>query len=144
MRVGLVGCAKSKRSEPAAARDLYDRSALFRGARCYVERSCERWFILSARYGLVRPEQVIEPYDETLTTLPRWERCSWAERVLGELKRELGPDLSGITFEAHAGAAYLNSGLVRGIQERGGSVEEPLHGLGMGARLAFYKEHGCL
>lgn len=143
MRIGLVGCAKSKRSEPAAARDLYDRSALFRGARCYVERSCERWFILSARYGLVRPEQVIAPYDETLTTLPRGERCSWAERVLGELERELGPDLSGITFEAHAGAKYLDC-LVHGIEERGGSVEEPLHGLGRGARRAFYKERGCL
>jgi hypothetical protein len=47
MRIGLVGCVKSKLPRAGPARDLYT-SALFRGAWCAVERSCERWFILSA------------------------------------------------------------------------------------------------
>ncbi|HWO69164.1 MAG TPA: hypothetical protein VNP94_00195, partial [Actinomycetota bacterium] len=46
MRIGLVGCVKSKRARPAPARDLYT-SPLFRGARRFVERSCDRWFVLS-------------------------------------------------------------------------------------------------
>lgn len=143
MRIGLVGCAKSKRTDPTPARDLYDPSALFRGARCVVERSCDRWFILSALHGLLIPETVIEPYERTLTAASRAERRQWAERVLGQLERELGPNLSRHVFEAHAGKAYLDHGLVRGIEERGGRVERPLDGLGLGQRLAFYKRDGC-
>jgi len=142
-RVGLVGCTKSKRERATAAKDLCDRSVLFRGARCTVERTCERWFVLSAKHGLVRPEQVLEPYDETLSTASREARRRWAERVLAQLEAELGRDLSGYVFEAHAGSAYLDFGLVRGIEERGGRVERPLDGLGLGRRLAFYRGHGC-
>lgn len=42
-------------------------SALFRGRRAYVERTCDRWFVLSAKYGLVESETVVAPYDQTLT-----------------------------------------------------------------------------
>lgn len=142
MRIGLVGCVKSKRASPAPARDLYT-SALFRGARCFVERSCDRWFILSALHGLLDPETVIEPYERTLTTASRAERRRWAERVLAQLERVLGRDLSRYVFEAHAGKAYLDE-LVCRLEERGGRVERPLDGLGLGRRLAFYKQHGCL
>jgi hypothetical protein len=144
MRIGLVGCSKSKRERAAPARDLYDRSTLFRGARCFVQQRCERWFVLSAKHGLVRPEQVLEPYDETLTTASRSARRRWTERVLDQLEAELGRDLSGYVFEAHAGSAYLDGGLARGIEDRGGHVERPLDGLGLGRRLAFYRQHGCL
>ncbi|MDR7612231.1 MAG: hypothetical protein QN210_07440 [Armatimonadota bacterium] len=143
VRIGLVGCVKSKRAQPAPARDLYT-SPLFRGARRFVERTCDRWFVLSAEYGLVAPETLLEPYERTLTTASPSERRQWAERVLGQLERELGRDLSPYVFELHAGRAYLDHGLVRGILERGGRVERPLHGLGLGARLAFYRERGCL
>jgi hypothetical protein len=50
MRIGLVGCVKGKRSRPAPARELYT-SALFLGRRAFVEATCERWFILSAKHG---------------------------------------------------------------------------------------------
>src|SRR5437879_2590214 len=60
-RVGLVGCVKSKRSVPTAAADLYT-STLFVGRRRWVEASCERWFILSAKHGVVPPDELIEPY----------------------------------------------------------------------------------
>lgn len=47
------------------ARELYC-SPLIRMERVYAERHRDRWFILSAKCGLVAPERVIEPYDETL------------------------------------------------------------------------------
>jgi hypothetical protein len=65
MRVGLVGCVKSKQSQAAPARELYV-SPLFRGRRAWVERTCDRWFILSAKHGLVEPDRVLAPYDEIL------------------------------------------------------------------------------
>ena len=73
LRIGLVGCVKSKQSDPAIAADLY-RSALFRGRRRWVETTCGRWFVLSAKHGLVSPPEMLEPYDETLTTKGLAER----------------------------------------------------------------------
>jgi hypothetical protein len=143
MRIGLVGCVKSKLPRAAAAKDLYT-SALFRGARCAVERSCDRWFILSALHGLVQPEQVLEPYEQTLTTASTSERTRWAERVMDQIDATLGADLSEHTFEAHAGRAYLVFGLLAGLEARGATVEEPLVGMALGSRLSFYKSAGCL
>jgi hypothetical protein len=143
MRIGLVGCVKSKLPYAAPARDLYT-SSLFRGARCAVERSCERWFILSALHGLVDPDQVLEPYEETLTTASIPQRRIWARGILSQAQAVLGANLSGQTFVAHAGRAYIAFGLADGLEELGGAVELPLDGLRQGERLAFYKRDGCL
>lgn len=145
MRVGLVGCVKAKRRTPAAARDLYT-SPLFRGGRLTVEQNCDRWFILSARHGLLTPDTVIEPYDETLSTASRAHRRHWSANVLGQLRTELG-DLAAHEFEVHAGAAYCEFGLVAGLRDAGADVDLPLARLRMGERLAYYRaihpsEHG--
>lgn len=56
----LVSCVGDKHSKPLPARELY-RSDWFLKARAYVEAQGEEWFILSAKYGLVSPDQVIAP-----------------------------------------------------------------------------------
>ncbi len=143
MRIGLVSCVKSKRPQAAPARDLYT-SALFRGARCFVERSCDCWYVLSAEHGLVPPDRVLAPYERTLTTDSSGERRVWASRVLAEVEQELGRDLSAHQFELHAGRAYVAFGLASGLTARGAKVREPLEGLRQGERLGFYKRAGCL
>lgn len=135
-RIGLVGCVKQKLPEPAPARDLYT-SALFVGRRGYVERSCSRWFILSAKHGLVDPAEVLEPYDETLNDSTPSQRHAWSARVLQELRRRLG-DFGGYEFEVHAGANYIDFGLEEGLRASGASVLRPAQGLGLGEQLAFY------
>jgi hypothetical protein len=141
--IGLVSCTKAKLDRPAPAGELYAPSALFRGARCYVERSCDRWFILSAKHGLVAPDRELEPYDQTLNDAGRAERKEWASGVLGELVDEFG-DLRGQVFQVHAGSAYLRFGLLEGLLRAGAEVEDPAEGLSFGRRLAFYKNAGCL
>jgi hypothetical protein len=138
MRVGLVSCSKAKLADAAPARELYSRSALFRGARCYVGRTCDRWFVLSAKHGLVLPDQVLEPYDQTLKDASPTERRAWSQRVLTQLGTELG-DLQGITFEVHAGVTYLGAGLASGLARAGAFIENPVEGLSFGKRLSFYK-----
>jgi hypothetical protein len=143
MRVGLVSCVKSKRDRPAPAADLYT-SPLFRGARCFVERSCDRWFVLSAEHGLLAPDRLTDPYERTLSTATRDERRAWSQRVLGQLENALGDAISGSAVEIHAGVAYEAFGLSEGLANRGATVELPLAGLRQGERLRFYKQHGCL
>lgn len=137
-RIGLVGCVKSKRGSAAPAADLYT-SALFHGRRRWVEPSCSRWYILSARHGLVAPDEMLDPYDETLTTKGSRERRAWADRVLGQLRNALG-DIGRYDFEIHAGAAYTDHGLRSGLVSAGAGVSLPTEGLSLGRQLAFYKK----
>jgi len=127
---------KTKRAIRSRAEDLYT-SPLFRGRRAYVDRTCQRWFILSAKHGLLEPDDLIEPYDVTLTAQSVSERRSWSELVVRDLSTRLG-ELSAYVFEIHAGAAYRDFGLVAGLQARGVVVVIPTERLSQGAQLAFY------
>jgi hypothetical protein len=126
---------KSKRTFAAAAKDLYT-SALFTKERAYAERTGVPWYILSAKYGLVRPDESIEPYEMYLPeTAPSYRRA-WGARVIEQLGNCEGP-LQGKVIEIHAGAAYLEA-LRSGLTKLGALVTEPLEGLRLGERLAWY------
>ena len=83
-RLFLISCVKTKGAMPAAAMDLYT-SNWFRKARACVETTGCPWRILSAQYGLIHPEEEIEPYEKTLNTMRVEERRAWAGRVLAAL-----------------------------------------------------------
>ncbi len=135
MRIGLVACVKSKRATPTRAADLYT-SPLFRGGRRAVEQSCDRWFILSAKHGLLDPDEVVEPYEETLSGAPRQDKRRWSRRVLGQIFALVEPE--GVVFEIHAGEDYHAWGLSRGLRDAGAQVELPTAGLPLGRKLAYY------
>lgn len=88
--VGLVGCASQKLQRRAPAREHYV-SQLFKKASAYAELTCDRWYILSAKHGLVRPDEIIEPYDMRLGTNDRTSPPihSWATGVRDQLDIEL-------------------------------------------------------
>ena len=87
----LLSCVGQKRATPIHARDLYT-SPWFRKARTYADGTGQPWFILSAQYGLVHPDEMIAPYDLTLNTMPVADRRRWASKVLTQLE----PHLNGI------------------------------------------------
>ena len=135
----LVGCVKSKRGAPSAAKDLYD-SPLWRCRRAYADRAGVPWYILSAKHGLLAPETVIVPYDRALSNLRAAARRVWSQRVLDDLAAKV-PVLLGITIEMHAGKAYADYGLEDGLQKAGAKVHRPLaHIAGIGAQCAWYAE----
>lgn len=137
MRIGLVACVKSKQPTAAPARDLYD-SALFSGARAAVEASCDEWFVLSAKHGLLAPDTVIEPYEQTLVGTSRHHRRTWSRQVLDQLHDHLD-ELAGTVFEVHAGKDYYDFGLVDGLRQAGAQVELPTRGLRLGEKLRHYQ-----
>ena len=47
------------------------------------------WVNLSAKHGLVGPEEVIEPYEKTLKRMPVKDQCQWADQVLRKLTPHL-------------------------------------------------------
>jgi hypothetical protein len=125
-RVGLVACSAGKLDRPAPARELYT-SQLFCKARLYVETHCDRWYVLSARHGLVAPERVLAPYDERLGA----NTADWCWLVRSQLCAEL-TFVHGVELVVLAGENY------RGFLD--GSpwpVKVPMEGLGIGQQLGW-------
>jgi hypothetical protein len=116
--------------------DLYI-SDLFRKRRAYAEASGHAWFVLSAKHGLVRPDTVLDPYDETLDHFPRAVLLSWGEKAVSNLEQILGP-LAGRILEIHAGNRYVE-GVEASLRRRGAGVVIPLKGRRIGEQLAWYK-----
>ena len=65
-----------------AGKDLY-RSVWFLKARACAEAVGSCWFILSAEYGLVHPDEMIEPYEMTLDTMGGPPGCMSLWRACG-------------------------------------------------------------
>lgn len=82
--VVLIACCGQKADTACKARDLY-RSPLFRKSVAYAERRGLAWAILSAEHGLVMPDDVVAPYDVTLTTMSAAGRRSWADKTRAAL-----------------------------------------------------------
>lgn len=135
IRVALVSCVKQKRGTAAPARDLYV-SQLFRGLRRYAETHADSWYILSAEHGVLRPEQVIEPYERTLNKMRKRDRIAWAERVQQQLAELLPAEASVILL---AGLRYREE-IVPFLLKRGVPVSVPLEGLSFGQQLQRLKQ----
>lgn len=129
--VYLVACVAQKRAEASLAADLYV-SGWFRKARAYVEARGGRWYILSAKYGLLAPDTVIDPYEQSLNTMPSDERRTWSSRVVGQLDEVVGANAKVIFL---AGERY-RSGLVAWAA---GRYEVPMQGLAIGQQKAWLK-----
>lgn len=135
--VVLVACSSSKLDHRAPARNLYT-STLFKLARRYAETQAKWWYILSARHGLVRPSDCLEPYDEVL---PRSSvaRELWALDVADLLDQWWG--IPSSTKVVILGGQRYAEPLASILQERGYEVSLPLKGKGIGKMQAWLKAH---
>lgn len=106
-------------------------SQLFRKASAYAERTCDRWYILSAKHGLVHPDAVLEPYNMKLGTKPAPPIHTWADRVRVQLAAEVS-DLPRVELVILAGAQYQT--VARPCQW---PFEIPMRGLGIGHQLEW-------
>lgn len=130
--IALVSCVKSKREYACAAKDLYV-SPRFRLSRSIAESRADCWFILSARHGLVDPNDVISPYEQTMKTAKITERREWARNVYEAI---CGLTLGDSTILLLAGFDYAGQ-LVPLLRHRGHRVIQPLEGLTQGRGLSL-------
>ena len=130
--IHLVSCAARKQPVPAPAKCLYT-SALFRKARSHVVGTSLPWFILSAEYGLVRPDEVIAPYDRTLNTMSVADRRCWARGGLMQLE----PHLEGVTEVVFLAGLRYREFLTPSLQRRGLLVSVPMQGFRIGEQLRW-------
>lgn len=126
----LIACSSGKLGRPALARDLY-QGTLFRASHNLAEaQKHDEICILSAQYGLVGLDQVIEPYELTLNTMPVAEVRAWSERVFRQLARDFAPEADRFIFLA--GEKYR-----RFLAPKLANVEVPLAGLRIGEQVSW-------
>jgi len=134
----LVSCAATKRRDACEAEKLYT-SPLFEKASIFAAQKARalngRWWILSARYGLLDPKAVIESYDETLNRMSIDERKRWATSVFKMMHEHdcVKPENSIIML---AGQRYREF-LAPMLRQAGIEVSVPLAGLSIGRQLQW-------
>lgn len=133
-RIVLISCVKSKTTGPNPAQDLYI-SDLFQKSSAYAKLIGDSWYILSAKYGLLSPDQVIEPYEKTLNEMGVGERKSWAKSVMSDLAK-IVTHSDEVVFLA--GVKYREN-LIQPLTKMGSKISVPMEGLSFGNQLKWLK-----
>ena len=131
----LISCSKKKISYPAPAKILYD-SPLFKNSRSYAEAITDSWFVLSAKYGLLLPDEMVEPYDLALWDLSNEEKLLWVRKVLDAIVKNIP---IGSRIIILAGKKYVEL-ILNDLLSFGFNIETPLSKIiGIGNRISWLK-----
>ena len=99
-KIILISCASKKINKKIKAQDLYI-SALFQKNLQYAKSlNPDKIFILSAKYGLLKLDEEVEPYDKTLNKMRSCEIKEWATTVLNQLQKVVDLDKDEFVFLA--------------------------------------------
>ncbi len=140
-RIVLISCTKSKnesaKERPLPAKDLYT-GAIFKKAYQYAKQRLKpnKIYILSAKYGLLKPNQEVCYYNETLKDKSSQERRLWADKVLGQLKKE-EHNLEQHEFIILAGQTYYSDLTGPANSGKISRYETPYEGKRIGEILRF-------
>ncbi len=106
MKIGLISCTEKKKQYCCPAEDLYSGSNFPRHLKTCKEKY-NKFFIISAKFGLVEPEQSLGPYDLNLADLNDEEKFIWAKFILARLRLVLnGTDMKKVRLIVHASETY--------------------------------------
>jgi len=141
----LIACVSQKGDKKAKSKDLY-KSQLFKSSLAYANKlNPDKLFILSALHHLLDLHTKIEPYNVTLSYVPKAKRKAglkilnsnekkeWGKKVIEQLSKQA--DLKNDNFIVLAGREYIKP-----IIENIAHHTNPLKGLNFGKRLKFLKD----
>ena len=66
MRIAITNCKAMKQNYTCSADEMYSKSYVYRAQRDLFNKAYDKYFIFSAKYGLISPTKEIEPYDLAL------------------------------------------------------------------------------
>lgn len=131
----FLSCTKQKQNATCMAKEMYSASQWFRGGYLYaLSLKPERVYILSAKYGLLSPEQVISPYNQTLSGARDGEVRRWSTAVYRQMVAQ------GINFNDEA-VFLCGKNYRKYLQRLFPKAQAPLKHLGIGRQMQFFKEN---
>jgi CDGSH-type Zn-finger protein len=133
-QVVIISCGKSKnKCSKCHAKDAYNGQA-FLLKKKYAELTGHSWFILSAKYGLLKPETTIDPnYNVTistkkernhLTSIIKQQLQDFLEFSIADELIFLGPEAYAMALEAvfegkdHIKLTHITKGLTQGKSQK--------------------------
>jgi cytoplasmic iron level regulating protein YaaA (DUF328/UPF0246 family) len=132
-KVVLISCVSTKLDQKAKAKDLYI-SPLFKMNYAYAKSLApSAIYILSAKYGLLHPDTIIDPYNETLNTMKSGQVKDWAIDVIDQMEGKIDFKNDEIIFLAGERYRKFLLPLCR-------NAKVPLEGLGIGKQLGWLKK----
>ena len=104
-RVALIACGAKNRDDGFRhpAKQLYTGS-FFRMSARWAEAVADEWAILSAKHGLLRPDDTVVAYEQSLMSMSADERDRWADRVVDQVTAIWDP--ASTVFVSSAGTLY--------------------------------------
>ncbi len=143
-RIVLISCVSKKKSTKSKAKDLYV-SPLFKTSLAYAySLKPDEIFVLSALHHLLDLEAEIEPYNITLSNIPKSikkdglivlssaEKIEWGKKVVAMLSERT--DLQRDHFIILAGREYIKPILPYLL-----NIDDRLRGMSIGKRLSYLK-----
>jgi hypothetical protein len=138
----LIGCSSSKRPGYLPAREKYDpdSSPYWKWKRTYAEVVADRYWILSAEYGVLNPTQYIGDYDRSLSNMNADETETWARQVGASL--EYDESFWSAYEDGRKRERYYDEIVVVAGQDYVNPIRETLDGLPIDVRYPFEDEDG--
>lgn len=134
----FVACSKSKLHYACEAQKIYTASAIFNKRMTYAKRHADKIYILSAKYGLLKLTDWVEPYDCYLGSQGKDYKVNWTKKVLQQMVDEEIDFDDDVYFAT--GAEYWKpfKKLFKKAKFESDKVIEALGRGGIGMALQFY------
>lgn len=136
MKVAIINCGSSKKPYTCQARDLYTGN-LFCASRKYCEDNYSQYIILSAKYHMLFPEDIISPYELYLGDLTKQEKLDWNNVVVKQIMKYF-PNTTQLDFYT---SKMYSEGAISILENNGYVCKTFLNDLGMGYKVQWFKNH---
>lgn len=137
--ITLISCVNGKQSSAAPAAELYN-SPWWKTALQFAEMTGANWYALSARHGIVHPDSILEPYNETLKGQPIAKRRQWSKMVVEQLEEIAHPKGAEIVFIGGKRYREFVIPQLLSIPDKLYTTRAPLAGLGIGYQMQWLKQ----
>lgn len=132
--IALISCTKQKQTYTCEAEVMYQPSTLYTKINRYIQNmGFDEMYILSAKYGLLDKNKIIDPYDVTMLNMKSNDRKKWADKVFQELKKKISRDNQIYIFAGEKYRQYL----IPKLEDAGYTCHIPLKGMQIGEQLQF-------
>ena len=135
-KVAVINCGAEKRHNASRAKDLYTGS-LFVASRKYVESQYDEYIILSAKYHMCLPDDLLIPYELYLGDLSKEDKEAWVNETFSEITQQFDLDTE---FDFYTSKMYQEE-LVPLLRNYGYTCETYLNNLGIGSKIQWFNQH---
>ncbi len=132
MKIALISCTKKKKDYKCKTEEMYSESDLFKKTLQYCkQQKFDKIYILSAKYGVLKLDDKIEPYNITLNKIGKQEKIIWGIKISKWIKDNLDIYDEIYMFAGKNYYKYID------IHNK---MNLPLKNLSIGKRLRWLKE----